>query len=144
MVISTLVHNFLVKRILVDQGSLNDILYSHVAEAFGLEKGTYNAYIGTLVGFTKRQVQVDSMIRLQLTINIQSYVKIVEIDFLIMSTHNSAYNAILGRPSLNKIRAIVSTPHLLMKFPTNRGIGQVRADQQVARQCYMASLCDYD
>ena len=36
MVISALIHNFLVKRILVDQGSSADILYSHTAEALGL------------------------------------------------------------------------------------------------------------
>ena len=51
MVISALIHNFLVKRILVDQGSSADILYSHTAEALGLQKTTYNAYAGALVGF---------------------------------------------------------------------------------------------
>ena len=56
MVIWTLVHNFLVKQILVDQGSSADILYSHVAEALGLEKCTYSAYTGTMVGFTRGQV----------------------------------------------------------------------------------------
>ena len=38
MVISALVHNFLVKRILVDQISSIDILYSHIVEVLGLEK----------------------------------------------------------------------------------------------------------
>ena len=49
MVISALIHNFLVKRILVDQRSSVDILYSHMAEALGLEKCMYSAYIGTLI-----------------------------------------------------------------------------------------------
>ena len=31
-----------------------------------------------------------------------------------------------------------------MKFPTNKGIGQVRADQQVARRCYIVSLDGYN
>ena len=64
----------------------------------------------------------------------------MEVSFLILSTHNSAYNVILERLSLNKIRAIVSAPHLLMKFLTNQGIGQIQADQQMAKWCYMASL----
>ena len=93
----------------------------------------YNAYIGALVGFTEGQGQVDDAIRLQLTTGTQPCVKTMEIDFLVVSTRNNAYNTILGRSSLNKIRAIISTPHLLMKFLTNKGIGQVRADQQVAR-----------
>ena len=53
MVISTLIHNFLVKRILVDQGSSADILYSHMAEALGLQKSMYNTYTDALVGFAE-------------------------------------------------------------------------------------------
>ena len=98
MVILTLIYNFLVKRILVDQGSLANILYCHAAEALGLEKGMYSAYTGTLVRFIGGQVQVDGTVRLQLTVGTQPCVKIVEIDFLIVFTHNNAYNAILIRP----------------------------------------------
>ena len=53
MVISALVHNFLVKQILANQGSSIDILYSHMAEALNLEKCMYNTYAGALVGFTR-------------------------------------------------------------------------------------------
>ncbi|XP_022877090.1 uncharacterized protein LOC111395342 [Olea europaea var. sylvestris] len=51
-----------------------------------------------------------------------------------------AYNAILGRPLLNKIKVIMSTFHLAMKFPTSNGVGVVREDQAAARQCYVASV----
>ncbi|KAK3002375.1 hypothetical protein RJ639_022536 [Escallonia herrerae] len=50
-----------------------------------------------------------------------------------------AYNAILGRTTLNQLRAVVSTYHMKMKFPTENGVGEVKGDQVVARQCYMAS-----
>ena len=43
MVIFTLIQNFLVKWILVDQGSLADILYSHVIEALGILRSTYKS-----------------------------------------------------------------------------------------------------
>ncbi|GAV79498.1 hypothetical protein CFOL_v3_22963, partial [Cephalotus follicularis] len=46
----------------------------------------------------------------------------------------SPYNAIIGRPGLNLLEAIVSTRHLLMKFPTRFGVGEVRGDQEVARR----------
>ncbi|GAV60481.1 hypothetical protein CFOL_v3_04011, partial [Cephalotus follicularis] len=39
-----------------------------------------------------------------------------------------------GRPGLNLLEAIVSTRHLLMKFPTRFGVGEVRGDQEVARR----------
>ncbi|XP_058211645.1 uncharacterized protein LOC131323822 [Rhododendron vialii] len=52
----------------------------------------------------------------------------------------AAYNAILGRTTLNKIRAIISTYHLMMKFPTPEGIGCIKGDQKAARECYVTSL----
>ncbi|GAV91957.1 LOW QUALITY PROTEIN: hypothetical protein CFOL_v3_35342, partial [Cephalotus follicularis] len=57
----------------------------------------------------------------------------VEITFLVVDTP-SPYNTIIRRPGLNLLEAIVSTRHLLMKFPTRFGVGEVRGDQQVARQ----------
>ncbi|XP_022868526.1 uncharacterized protein LOC111388096 [Olea europaea var. sylvestris] len=51
-----------------------------------------------------------------------------------------AYNAILGRPLLNKVKAIVSTFHLAMKFPTSHGVGVVRGNQAAARQCYVTCV----
>jgi hypothetical protein len=47
------------------------------------------------------------------------------IDFLVVDAP-SAYNAILGRGTLNAIGAVVSTSHLMMKFiPTEAGVGVV-------------------
>ncbi|GAV68199.1 hypothetical protein CFOL_v3_11702 [Cephalotus follicularis] len=40
------------------------------------------------------------------------------------------------------MEAIVSTRHLLMKFPTSFGVGEVRGDQQAARQCYKTAIAD--
>ncbi|GAV58778.1 hypothetical protein CFOL_v3_02311, partial [Cephalotus follicularis] len=63
----------------------------------------------------------------------------VQMTFLVVDT-SSSYNAIIRRPSLNLLEAIVSTRHLIMKFPTRFGVGEVRGDQQVARQCYKTSI----
>ena len=52
----------------------------------------------------------------------------------------SAYNVLLGRPSLNAIKAIPSAYHMVIKFPTTNGVGMVRGDQRVARECYSASM----
>ncbi|GAV71610.1 hypothetical protein CFOL_v3_15100, partial [Cephalotus follicularis] len=41
---------------------------------------------------------------------------------------------LVGFAGLNLLEAIVSTRHLLMKFPSWFGVGEVRRDQQVARQ----------
>ena len=52
----------------------------------------------------------------------------------------SAYNMLLGRPSLNAIKSIPSTYHMMIKFPTVSGVGMVRGDQRVAKECYSASM----
>ncbi|KAL5539170.1 hypothetical protein UlMin_042949 [Ulmus minor] len=51
----------------------------------------------------------------------------------------SSYNAIIGRPTLNAIRAVTSTYHLLVKFPTVGGIGVLKGDQQESRDIYEAA-----
>lgn len=52
----------------------------------------------------------------------------------------SAYNAILGRSALNSMRAVTSTYHLMIKFPTENGVGEQKGDQATARDCYVATL----
>ena len=61
------------------------------------------------------------------------------VKFLIVDAP-STYNIVLGRPSLNVIRAVPSTYHLIIKFPTVNGVGIVRGDQRLARECYSASM----
>ena len=70
----------------------------------------------------------------------QPRTKTVKVDFLVIDCP-STYNVILGRLTLNKIRAIVSTTCLTMEFFTdNREIATIRADQAVASKCYNVSL----
>ena len=48
-------------------------------------------------------------------------------DFLVMD-QPSAFNAVLGRPSLRELKAVTNIHHLLMKFPTPRGVDEVKGD----------------
>ena len=53
---------------------------------------------------------------------------------------SSSYNAIIGRLTLNSWKAVTSTYHLLVKFPTKCGIRQAQGDQLAARECYLAMM----
>ena len=54
------------------------------------------------------------------------------IKYLLVDT-NTSYFALIGRKTLNELGAIVSIPHLTMKFPTLTGeIVTVKADQKQA------------
>ena len=62
-----------------------------------------------------------------------------DVTFLVVGC-SSAYNAILGRPTLNSWKAVTSTYHLMIKFSTEYGVREVRVDQVAARECYIAML----
>ena len=64
---------------------------------------------------------------------------IQDVTFLVVDC-SSAYNGIIGRPTLNSWKAATSTYHLMIKFPTEYGIGELRGDQVAARECYIAML----
>ena len=53
--------------------------------------------------------------------------------FILLQYHN-------WKTNLNSWKAVTSTYHLLVKFPTEHGIGQVQGDQLAVRECYLAML----
>ena len=52
----------------------------------------------------------------------------------------SSYNVILGRPTLNRLKATTLTYCLKVKFPTSHRIGEIRGDQLLAWECYQTVL----
>ena len=62
-----------------------------------------------------------------------------DMNFLVVDC-SSSYNAIIGRPILNSWKAVTSTYHLSIKFPTEHRVEQVQGDQLAARECYLAML----
>ena len=52
----------------------------------------------------------------------------------------SSYNAIIERTTLNSWKAVISTYHFSVKFPTDYGVGQVQGGQLTARECCLAML----
>ena len=79
------------------------------------------------------------IISLSLTAGTTLKVSIVMVDFLVVD-RPSAYNAIIGRPRLHKLRAATSTYHLMMKFPIEEGVGKIKGDQLAVRRCYNISM----
>ena len=52
----------------------------------------------------------------------------------------SSYNVIIRRPILNRWKAATSIYCLKVKFPIENGVGEVKVDQVLARECYQAVL----
>jgi len=66
--------------------------------------------------------------------------RILTVRFLLVEVDTS-YNVLIGRRILNALGAIVSTPHMAMKFPSEQvDIISVKAEPKTARECYAQSL----
>ena len=81
----------------------------------------------------------EGMIKLPLTMGTTPKWTTIQVDFLMVKLP-SIYNAILGYPSLWTLKAVVSSYHLMVKFPTPNEVGQIRGNHIMARQYFTAKL----
>ena len=126
-------------RVLVDNGSSIDILYYPAFQQMRIERKRLVPNNAPLVGFGGTKVYPLGAIILLVTVGDYSQQITKDITFLIVN-YLSAYNAILARPNLNSWKAVTSTYHLMIKFPTEYGVGKVHRDQVAAHECYIAML----
>jgi len=92
-----------------------------------------------LIGFEGTRVYLLGAVTLPMTVGdyLQQITK--DVTFLVVD-YSSAYNTILGCPTLNSWKAVTLNYHLMIKFPTEYGVGEVKGDQVAARECYIAML----
>ena len=77
-----------------------------------------------LVGFGGTRVFPFGAITLSVTIG--NYLQQITKDVTFLAViYSSAYNAILERPILNSWKAVTSTYHLMIKFPTDYGVREL-------------------
>ncbi|XP_064987579.1 uncharacterized protein LOC135626300 [Musa acuminata AAA Group] len=123
LVITTRIANAQVRRIMIDTGSSADVLYLDAFQKLGLAKESLKPICSALTGFTGDSISPVGAVTLPLTLGALPRMKTVMSTFLVVDLP-TAYNAILGRPTLNRIRAVVSTYHQTVKFPTHAGTGE--------------------
>ncbi|XP_071900977.1 uncharacterized protein [Coffea arabica] len=139
IVIDVVTNNYRVKKVYVDQGSAVDIMFYRVFKEFGLKDDQLTQVRTPLVGFTGPPINPEGMITLMVTVGQAPKCRTIPVSFVVVK-QQSSYNMFLGRPALNALRAIPSTLHLSMKFPTPGGITEVHGDPEVARACYLTTL----
>ena len=132
MVITVEIDKFAIAKVLVDQGSSVDILYWETFKKMNISESEIQPYDEQIVGFSGERVDTRGYIDLFTTFGDDYLSKTINVRYLLVNA-NTSYNILLGRPSINRLKAIVSTPHLAMKFPSVNGdIATVHVDQKTA------------
>ena len=139
LVIRAVVANKTIHRVLVDNGSSADNIFTSAFDKIGIGREKLEPVSTHLRGFSGEKVLPLGSIQLVLTLGDPPCQATTTARFLVVDAPSS-YNMLLSRPSLNLIKAIPSAYHMMIKFPTTSGVGMVRGDQRVARECYSASM----
>ncbi|XP_030941911.1 uncharacterized protein LOC115966923 [Quercus lobata] len=139
LVVSIRVGNYNMHRVLVDNGSSADILYYLAFQQMRIDKERLMPTNALLVGFGGSRVLPLGTVTLSVMVGDYPQQITRDVTFLVVDC-SSAYNAILRRPMLNLWKAVTSTYHLMIKFPTDYGVGELRGSQMAARECYVAMM----
>ncbi|XP_075633335.1 uncharacterized protein LOC142605761 [Castanea sativa] len=115
-------------RVLVDNGNSADILYYPAFQQMGIDRERLVPTNALLVGFGGTRAFPFGVVTLAVTVGDYQQQITKNVAFLVVDC-SSAYNAIIGRPTLNSWKTVTSTYHLMVKFLTDYGVGELRGDQ---------------
>lgn len=139
IVITLMIANYTMRRVLVDNESSVDILYYPTFQQMRISKDLLYLVNMSLIGFGGMKVLPVGTISLPVVVGFYPRQVTKEVNFLVIDC-SSLYNAIIGQLTLNNWKAVTSTYHLSIKFLTKYGIGEVQGDQLAAREYYLAML----
>ncbi|XP_068474879.1 uncharacterized protein [Phaseolus vulgaris] len=140
MVISIVIAGRKVHRVLFDQGSSTDVMFWSTFNKLQLSSDLLRPYTGCLYRFADNPMEVRGYLELRTTFTDGAASHTESIRYLVVNA-NSAYNILLGRPALNRLRAVSSTRHMKMKLPDLSGkVIVIMSDHEEACKCYENSL----
>ena len=123
----------------MDNDSFADIIYLSFFQQLKVDPKRLHPFESPLVNISGDRVYPKGIVTL--TVTVRSYPQQLtrQLDFLAIDC-SSSYNVIIGRPTLNHWKAVMSTYCLKVKFPIKNGVREVKGDQVLARECYQAVL----
>ena len=135
LVVTLRIGGYDVKRAMVDQESAVEIMYPDLFKGLGLKLEDLTTYSSPLVSFEGKMVVPKGQIRL----HVQTGSDVVEVDFIVVDAF-SPYTAIMGRPWLHSLGAILSTLHQKVKYPSGGQVLEIVGSQSMARQCLITAI----
>ncbi|RWV85851.1 hypothetical protein GW17_00052318 [Ensete ventricosum] len=127
LVITPCIANACVRRIMIDIVSSTDILYIDSFHKLGMTNRDLAPMTSTLTRFTGDAITPIGVATLPVTFGEEPRTKTIMVHFMVVDLP-SAYNVIIGQPTLNKLRVIVSTYHHSIKFSTSASPGEIKSD----------------
>ena len=124
LVVNIRIEDYNMYRVLVDNGSSANILYYPAFQQMGIGRKWLIPINAPLVDFGGTRVPPLGAITLSVVVGDYPQQIAKDVTFLVVD-YSSAYNAILKRPTLNLWNAVTSTYHLIIKFPTDYGVGEL-------------------
>ncbi|RRT41437.1 hypothetical protein B296_00032541 [Ensete ventricosum] len=106
--------NAYVKRVMIDMGSSTDIFYFDAFQKLGFIDKDLVTLTYTLTGFTGDFISPVGAATILVTFEGEPR---SNVSFMVVNL-TSVYNAIIGRSTLNRLKAVISTYHRLLKFST--------------------------
>jgi len=129
-----------VYRVLIDQGSSTDVMFWSTFNSLQLSPDQLKSYNGCLFGFSRDQVEVRGYIELRTNFSDGTSTQTINVRYIVVNA-SSAYNLLLGRPSLNRLGEVSLTRHMKMKLNClDGGVITIKSDQKMTRKCYESSL----
>ena len=123
----------------MDNGSSADIIYIPAFQQLKLDPKRLRPFESPLVSFSGDMVYPKGIVMLTITVGTHLKQLTRQLEFLVVDCPLS-YNVIIGRPTLNRWKAATSTYCLKVKFPIDNGVGKVKGDQVLARECNQVIL----
>nr|GEV82273.1 reverse transcriptase domain-containing protein [Tanacetum cinerariifolium] len=139
IVIEAEVEGHLIHHMYVDGGSASEVLYEQYFNRLHLKiKNQMIPATTPLLGFSGEMSCPLGQISLMVTLGDEEHSAVALMNFMIVRSQ-SPYNGIIGRTSLKKIQAVLSTAHGMLKFPVERGIATIRSTTIMAAKCMMVT-----
>ncbi|XP_076884508.1 uncharacterized protein LOC143533700 [Bidens hawaiensis] len=129
--ISASVAGHRVTRVHVDGGSGVEVMYEHCFARLQKEvQDRLEEDVCPLVGFSGEVVKPLGSVTFPFSLKEGRKARTVQFQFSVVRAP-SKYNIILGSPGMRALRAIASTMHGCIKFPTPEGVATIRSSPEI-------------
>ncbi|GJY52096.1 hypothetical protein Tco_0442943 [Tanacetum coccineum] len=119
----------------VDEGSSVEVMFEHCFENLNpkIKAGLREAQTD-MVGFAREISKPLGKIEMEVCFSNEGICRRTSMKFIVVRAP-SPYNIILGRPGLKTLRAIPSTIHSMLKFPTPKGVATLVTRTIIIAEC---------